>query len=70
MKFRVLQHFLKLGYSVLLSDVDIVTLKNPFEHLYRDSDVESMSDGWDNSTAYGWFPSPLVLGVIACHDSP
>lgn len=43
----------KLGYSVLLSDVDIVTLRNPFNHLYRDSDIEAMSDGWDNATAYG-----------------
>ena len=43
-----------MGYSVLLSDVDIVTLQNPFNFLYRDSDVESMSDGFDNNTAYGW----------------
>lgn len=53
LKFKVLQKFLQLGYSVLLSDVDIVTLQNPFEHLYRDSDVEGMSDGWNNATAYG-----------------
>ncbi|KAG5608297.1 hypothetical protein H5410_019578, partial [Solanum commersonii] len=31
----------KLGYGVLLSDVDIVYLQNPFD---GDSDVESMSD--------------------------
>ncbi len=31
----LLQEFLTLGYSVLLSDVDIVTLQNPFDHLYR-----------------------------------
>ncbi|KAK3412503.1 hypothetical protein EUGRSUZ_I01249 [Eucalyptus grandis] len=43
-----------LVYSVLLSDVDIVYLQNPFDHLYRDSDVESMSDGHDNRTAYGF----------------
>lgn len=54
LKFRVLREFLQLGYSVLLSDVDIVFLQNPFGHLYRDSDVESMSDGHDNSTAYGF----------------
>ena len=39
--------------QVLLSDVDIVTLRNPFPHLMRDCDVEAMSDGWDNATAYG-----------------
>ncbi|XP_010477148.1 PREDICTED: arabinosyltransferase RRA3-like [Camelina sativa] len=54
LKFRVLREFLQLGYGVLLSDVDIVFLQNPFSHLYRDSDVESMSDGHDNHTAYGF----------------
>lgn len=54
LKFRILREFLQLGYAVLLSDVDIVYLQNPFNHLYRDSDVESMSDGYDNRTAYGY----------------
>ncbi|KAJ8767169.1 hypothetical protein K2173_013566 [Erythroxylum novogranatense] len=54
LKFRILREFLVLGYSVLLSDVDIVYLQNPFSHLYRDSDVESMSDGHNNMTAYGY----------------
>lgn len=53
LKFRILQRFLKLGYAVLLSDVDIIYVQNPFQHLFRDSDVESMSDGWNNQTAYG-----------------
>ncbi|GER44323.1 nucleotide-diphospho-sugar transferase family protein [Striga asiatica] len=54
LKFRILREFLQLGYSVLLSDVDIVFLQNPFDYLYRDSDVESMSDGHNNMTAYGF----------------
>lgn len=54
LKFRILREFLQLGYSVLLSDVDIVYLQNPFDYLYRDSDVESMSDGHSNYTAYGY----------------
>ncbi|GMH17511.1 hypothetical protein Nepgr_019352 [Nepenthes gracilis] len=54
LKFRILREFLQLGYSVLLSDVDIVYLQNPFDHLHRDSDVESMTDGHDNRTAYGF----------------
>ncbi|XVE93553.1 hypothetical protein REPUB_Repub01dG0204800 [Reevesia pubescens] len=54
LKFRILREFLQLGYSVLLSDVDIVYLRNPFNYLYRDSDVESMTDGHDNMTAYGY----------------
>ncbi|KAG1367030.1 arabinosyltransferase RRA3 [Cocos nucifera] len=54
LKFRILREFLQLGYSILLSDVDIIYLQNPFNHLYRDSDVESMSDGHGNMTAYGY----------------
>lgn len=54
LKFHILREFLQLGYSVLLSDVDIVYLQNPFYHLYRDSDVESMSDGHNNMTANGY----------------
>jgi hypothetical protein len=53
MKFRVLQKFLRLGYSVFLSDVDICVFDNPFKHLERDSDIEGMSDGFSNATAYG-----------------
>ncbi|XP_047327531.1 arabinosyltransferase RRA3-like [Impatiens glandulifera] len=54
LKFRILREFLQLGYSVLLSDIDIVYLQNPFDHLHRDSDVESMTDGHNNMTAYGY----------------
>lgn len=54
LKFRILSRFMKLGYSVLLSDVDVVTLDNPFKYLVKDSDVEAMSDGWDHQTAYGY----------------
>lgn len=41
---------------MLLSDVDIVTLRNPFEGdlLARDADVEGMTDGFDDPTAFGW----------------
>ncbi|GJP67302.1 hypothetical protein CLOP_g24135 [Closterium sp. NIES-67] len=55
-KFHLLRDFLVLGYSVLLSDIDIGFLQNPFEgnHLYRDSDVEGMTDGFTNATAYGY----------------
>ena len=53
-KFHMLREFLVLGYSVLLSDVDVVTLRNPFDSLHRDVDVEGMSDGFDEKTAYGW----------------
>ncbi|KAK1554547.1 hypothetical protein Q3G72_013792 [Acer saccharum] len=54
LKFHILREFLQLGYSVLLSDIDIVYLQNPFDHFHRDSDVESMTDGHNNMTAYGF----------------
>ena len=54
LKFRILMPFMELGYSVLLSDVDVLHLRNPFHYLARDSDVEAMSDGWDQMTAYGY----------------
>ncbi|KAK2660491.1 hypothetical protein Ddye_007024 [Dipteronia dyeriana] len=63
LKFHILREFLQLGYSVLLSDIDIVYLQNPFDHLHRDSDVESMTDGHDNMTAYGfndYFDEPIM----------
>ena len=53
MKFGIIKKFIDLGWAVLLSDVDIAILQNPFEHLYRDSDVEGMTDGYDEQTAYG-----------------
>ena len=54
LKFKVLMDFLSVGCSVLLSDVDVIWLTDPFlGSLYRDSDVEGMSDGWDENTAYG-----------------
>eukprot|EP00740_Mantoniella_antarctica_P008825 CAMPEP_0181373772 /NCGR_PEP_ID=MMETSP1106-20121128/15591_1 /TAXON_ID=81844 /ORGANISM="Mantoniella antarctica, Strain SL-175" /LENGTH=477 /DNA_ID=CAMNT_0023491561 /DNA_START=467 /DNA_END=1897 /DNA_ORIENTATION=+ len=54
-KFGIIQEFVERGCSVLLTDTDVAYLQNPFPFLYRDSDVESMSDGWDNSSAHGFF---------------
>ena len=56
LKFAVLRDFIAAGCSVLLSDVDVVWLQNPFTlpSLYRDVDVEGMTDGWDDPTAYGY----------------
>ena len=54
LKFRILERFLKLGYSVLMSDVDVLVFEDPFKHLKRDADIEAMSDGYDDATAYGY----------------
>lgn len=52
-KFRIIQMFLELGWNVFLADIDIVILRNPFDFLYRDHDVEAMTDGFDDGTAFG-----------------
>ena len=53
-KFHLLREFLLLGYSVFLSDVDVAWLQNPFLSIKRDSDIEGLSDGYDERTAYGY----------------
>jgi hypothetical protein len=53
-KFSLLKEFVGVGCSVLLTDTDVVYLQNPFTALYRDADIESMSDGWDAHTLHGW----------------
>jgi len=62
LKFSILHEMLSVGVSVLLSDVDIVITQNPFLALYRDTDVEGMTDGWDDATAYGHALSTAVPG--------
>ena len=52
-KFQALSQILQLGYAVLLSDLDVVTIQSPFRHLHRDADLEAASDGFTNATAYG-----------------
>ena len=52
LKFSLLQAMLQMGYHVMISDMDLVYIKNPFDNIYRDADIESSSDGYDQ-TAYG-----------------
>jgi len=53
-KFALIQEFVSVGCSVLLTDTDVTYQQNPFMYLYRDSDIESMSDGFDNESANGF----------------
>ena len=53
-KFALIQEFVSVGCSVLLTDTDVTYQQSPFPYLYRDSDVESMSDGFDNDSANGF----------------
>ncbi len=34
-KYSLIQTFMQLGYNVLITDMDLVYLDNPFKHLHR-----------------------------------
>ena len=53
-KFQYVKEFLTVGCSVLMSDIDVVYLQDPFLFLHNDADVEGTTDGWDDGSAYGW----------------
>uniref|UniRef100_A0A061R0L6 Nucleotide-diphospho-sugar transferase domain-containing protein n=2 Tax=Tetraselmis sp. GSL018 TaxID=582737 RepID=A0A061R0L6_9CHLO len=55
LKYGLVGQILRLGYGVLVADMDLVFLKNPFRHLHRDSDLESQTDGFTEPWAYGRF---------------
>lgn len=60
------------GVDLFLLDPDSVLLKNPFDFLYRDSDVEAMCDGWDEQTAWGYdhvIDDPTMGWSRYCHGS-
>ena len=40
-----MREFLTVGVSVIMSDIDVVYLQNPFDHLHRDADIEGTTDG-------------------------
>jgi len=69
LKFQILSEILSTGTSVLLTDVDVVLTQDPFPALYRDSDVEGMSDGWDEDSGYGFtYDLPITLAKDAAND--
>jgi len=43
LKFGIIKKFLQLGWAVLLSDIDICVLQNPFKFLYRWGISQSVS---------------------------
>ena len=51
LKYGLLRQALLMDYSVLVVDLDLVFLRNPFEHLYRDADVEASTDGFTEAWA-------------------
>ena len=49
--------------------VDVPVLREPLLSLYFDSDVENMSDGWDDHSVYGFVHSlPVADGHGPLHS--
>ena len=55
LKYGLVKQVLQLGYGVLVADMDLVFLKDPFQNLHRDSDLESQTDGFTERWSYGQF---------------
>ena len=53
LKYGLLRQMLLMEFSVLVVDLDIIFLKDPFAHLYRDADIEGSTDGFTAAWAGG-----------------
>ena len=53
LKYGLLKQALLMGFSVMVVDLDIIFLKDPFLHLYRDADIEGSTDGFTVGWASG-----------------
>lgn len=51
LKYALLKQALSLGYHVLVTDLDLVYVQNPFDHLHRDADIEAQTDGFTREWA-------------------
>jgi hypothetical protein len=49
-KFTFLLQTLMHGYSVFVSDVDVVFMKNPFEYVYDDADFQHQMDAFSSQS--------------------
>jgi len=71
-KYALLRQALVAGFGVLLLEPSAVLLSDPFAALYRDSDIESPSAGWDDPSAYGYnhvLDDPTMGFTRYCHGS-
>ena len=53
LKYDLLRKFIATGTGVLITDLDLVYVQNPFNHLHRDADIEGQTDGFTESWAHG-----------------
>mmetsp|Transcript_13429 Transcript_13429/g.31725 ORF Transcript_13429/g.31725 Transcript_13429/m.31725 type:complete len:269 (-) Transcript_13429:29-835(-) len=64
LKYDLLADVMLMGYSVLCVDLDIVFLRNPFDHLHRDADLEGSSDGFSAGWTGGQISSILDRSMV------
>jgi len=55
LKYDLLRQFIATGTGVLITDLDLVYVSNPFENLHRDADIEGQTDGFSREWAHGKF---------------
>ena len=53
LKYDLLRKFIATGTGVLITDLDLVYVENPFPHLHRDADIEGQTDGFTLEWAHG-----------------
>jgi len=53
LKYHLLLQFISTGTGVLITDLDLVYVQNPFAHLHRDADVEGQTDGFSEKWSHG-----------------
>jgi hypothetical protein len=77
LKFGIIKKFLMVGWAVLLSDIDICVLQDPFKHLYRSVAGVCKLGGAHASCPHAWnvschryaCPSSAVALQLATHAS-
>ena len=71
-KFDTIGRLLAQGFGVLYAAPPTLFLRDPFASLHRDADVEAMSLGWDDGSAYGYnhvLDDPSMGFTRFCHGS-
>mmetsp|Transcript_13323 Transcript_13323/g.36394 ORF Transcript_13323/g.36394 Transcript_13323/m.36394 type:complete len:619 (+) Transcript_13323:44-1900(+) len=72
MRWLLLRGLLEAGLAVFVSSASTLFISNPFASLYRDADIEAMSLGWDDPSAYGYnhvIDDPSMGFTRFCHGS-
>ena len=72
LKWRLVEALLGYGVGVMYLDAATVMLRDPFKSIYRDADIETMSLGWDDPSAYGYnhvIDDPSMGFTRFCHGS-